>query len=232
MALLVGAGGLKTQPGSIAADEGLDLEIQFIEDAPSKNLALRDGSVDFDWQTVDELPISLGAYRSAGVDVRAFLQIDWSRGGDACIASREVQTVEDVYGRKSAMLMFSPDHTVFEFMINNSRLTLQQVSEVRKATRFSPDDFTVRCLHAVRSRQGGRRLSVGARRHLGARGAPRFASLVLHRRRQRGLLVADVLVARRRFFWSKTPRKPQSLRARLGSRRSRSPSKLGPPPPL
>ena len=142
MALLVGAGGLKTQPGSIAAEEGLDLEIQFIEDAPSKNDALRKGAVDFVWQTVDELPISLGAYRSAGVDARAFMQIDWSRGGDACIASHDVQTVESVYGRKSAMLMFSPDHTVFEFMINNSRLTPQQVAEVRKATKFSPDDFT------------------------------------------------------------------------------------------
>ena len=142
MALLVGAGGLKTQPGSIAAEEGLNLEIQFIEDAPSKNEALRKGDVDFVWQTVDELPISLGAYRAAGVDARAFMQIDWSRGGDACVASKEVQTVESVYGRKSAMLMFSPDHTVFEFMINNSRLTPQQVAEVRRATRFSPDDFT------------------------------------------------------------------------------------------
>ncbi len=142
MALLVGAGGLKTQPGSIAAEEGLDLEIQFIEDAPSKNEALRKGDVDFVWQTVDELPISLGAYRAAGVDARAFMQIDWSRGGDACIASKDVQTVESVYGRKSAMLMFSPDHTVFEFMINNSRLTPQQVAEVRHATKFSPDDFT------------------------------------------------------------------------------------------
>src|SRR4051812_42517313 len=142
MALLVGAGGLKTTPGSIAAAEGLDLEIQFIEDAPSKNEALRKGGVDFVWQTVDELPISLGAYRAAGVEARAFMQIDWSRGGDACIASREVQTVESVYGHKSAMLMFSPDHTVFEFMINNSRLTPSQVAEVRKATKFSADDFT------------------------------------------------------------------------------------------
>ena len=142
MALLVGAGGLKTQPGSIAALEGLDLEVQFIEDAPSKNEALRKGDVDFVWQTVDELPISLGAYRSAGVDARAFMQIDWSRGGDACIASKDVQNVESVYGKKSAMMMFSPDHTVFEFMINNSRLTPQQVAEVRKATKFSPDDFT------------------------------------------------------------------------------------------
>lgn len=142
MALLVGAGGLKTQPGSIAAGEDLNLEVQFIEDAAGKNEALRKGEVDFVWQTVDELPISLGAYRAAGVDVRAFMQIDWSRGGDACVASKEVNTVEAVYGRKSGMMMFSPDHTVFEFMISNSRLTAQQVAEVRRATKFSADDPT------------------------------------------------------------------------------------------
>ncbi len=142
VALLVGAGGLKTQPGSIAAGEGLNLEIRFIEDAPSKNEALRKGDVDFVWQTVDELPISLGTFRRAGVDVRAVIQIDWSRGGDACVAAKDVLTVESVYGRKSAMLMFSPDHTVFEFMINNSRLTAQQVAEVRRSTKFSPDDPT------------------------------------------------------------------------------------------
>jgi outer membrane protein OmpA-like peptidoglycan-associated protein/ABC-type nitrate/sulfonate/bicarbonate transport system substrate-binding protein len=142
MALLIGAGGLKTQPGSIAAEEGLNLEIRFIEDAPSKNEALRTGDVDFVWQTVDELPISLGTYRSAGVDVRAFVQLDWSRGGDACIAANDVLTVEGIYGRKSAMLMFSPDHTVFEFMVNNSRLTPEQVAEVRRAAKFSLDDPT------------------------------------------------------------------------------------------
>ncbi len=66
MALLVGAGGLKTQPGSIASEEGLRLEIQFIEDAPSKNEALRKGEVDFVWQTVDELPISLAPIARQG----------------------------------------------------------------------------------------------------------------------------------------------------------------------
>jgi len=142
MALLFGAGGLKTRPDSIAAAEGLELEIRFIEDAPAKNAALRTGEVDVVWQTVDELPISLGAYRSAGVDARAFMQIDWSRGGDACIATKDITTVEGVYGKKSAMLRFSPDHTVFEFMINNSRLAPQQVADVRRATKFSPDDPT------------------------------------------------------------------------------------------
>jgi NitT/TauT family transport system substrate-binding protein len=142
MAFVLGAGGLRTQPGSIAAREGLDLEIVFIEDAPSKNKALQNGDVDFVWETVDELPIALGGYRAAHVDVRAFVQIDWSRGGDACVSSREVQKVEDIVGRKSAVLLFSPDHTVFEFMITNSRLTPQQVQDARKNTQFSPDDFT------------------------------------------------------------------------------------------
>ena len=142
MALVVGAGGLRTQPGSIAAKEGLDVEIVFIEDAPSKNKALQTGEVDFVWQTVDELPIALSGYRAANIEAKAFLQIDWSRGGDACVATKEVQKVEDILGKKSAVLMFSPDHTVFEFMITNSRLTRDQVTEVRKATKFSMDDFT------------------------------------------------------------------------------------------
>ena len=142
MALVVGAGGLRTQPGSIAAKEGLDLEIVFIEDAPSKNKALQTGEVDFVWETVDELPIAMSGYREKNVEAAAMLQIDWSRGGDACVASKEVQRVEDLVGRQSAVLMFSPDHTLFEFMVENSRLSREQIAEVRKATKFSMDDFT------------------------------------------------------------------------------------------
>lgn len=142
MALVVGAGGLRTQPGSIAAQEGLELEIVFIEDAPTKNRALETGEVDFVWQTVDELPIAMPGFRGKSVETAVFLQLDWSRGGDACVATREVQKVEDLVGRRAAVLMFSPDHTVFEFMLNNSRLTHQQVAEVRKSTKFSLDDPT------------------------------------------------------------------------------------------
>jgi outer membrane protein OmpA-like peptidoglycan-associated protein len=142
LALVVGNGGLETQPGSAAAALGLDLTIEFIEDAPSKNKALVDKKVDAVWETVDELPIALTAFAAANTEARAFLQIDWSRGGDACVASKEVQKVEDIIGRKAAVLLFSPDHTVLEFMLGNSRLTPAEVAQVRKDTSFSPDDFT------------------------------------------------------------------------------------------
>ena len=133
LALVVGNGGLTTQPGSAAAAEGLNLKIVFIEDAPSKNKALQEGKVDAVWETVDELPIALGGFKAAKTEARAFIQIDWSRGGDACVASKEVKTVEDVAGRKAAVLMFSPDHTVLEFMLTNSRLSPDDVAAVRSA---------------------------------------------------------------------------------------------------
>jgi outer membrane protein OmpA-like peptidoglycan-associated protein/ABC-type nitrate/sulfonate/bicarbonate transport system substrate-binding protein len=142
LALVVGNGGLTTQPGSAAAAEGLNLKIVFIEDAPSKNKALQEGKADAVWETVDELPIALGGFKATKTDARAFIQIDWSRGGDACVASKEVKTVEDVAGRKAAVLMFSPDHTVLEFMLTNSRLSPDDVAAVRKATSFSMEDFT------------------------------------------------------------------------------------------
>jgi NitT/TauT family transport system substrate-binding protein len=141
MALVLGNGGLTTQPGSAAAAEGLDLRIIFIEDAAGKNKALQEGKADFIWTTVDEMPINMGSFRAANVEARAFIQIDWSRGGDACVASAEVKKVEDILGRKSAMMMFSPDHTVFEFMITNSRLTRDDILRVRRDTSFSPDDW-------------------------------------------------------------------------------------------
>jgi len=77
MAIVLGNGGLTTQPGSAAAAEGLDLQVVFIEEPDKKNAALQTGNVDFVWQTVDELPINMGGYKNAKVDARAFIQIDW-----------------------------------------------------------------------------------------------------------------------------------------------------------
>jgi outer membrane protein OmpA-like peptidoglycan-associated protein/ABC-type nitrate/sulfonate/bicarbonate transport system substrate-binding protein len=142
MPLVIGNGGPSTRPGSAAESEGLNLEISFIDDPATKNKGLQSGDLDFVWQTVDELPIGLGSYQQANVDLRVFLQLDWSRGGDACVAIPEIRTAEDVLGRTSAMMMFSPDHTLFEFMITNSNLTASQIAEVRKNTKFSPDDIT------------------------------------------------------------------------------------------
>ncbi len=140
MPFVIANGNLTTQPGSAVANEGLDLKIVFIEDPVKKNQALLDGTVDAVWSTVDEMPINMATYRNANVVAKAFMQIDWSRGGDACVASAEVKAVDDLLGKKAAMLMFSPEHTLFEFMITNSRLTATQLTRIRADAAFSPDD--------------------------------------------------------------------------------------------
>jgi outer membrane protein OmpA-like peptidoglycan-associated protein/ABC-type nitrate/sulfonate/bicarbonate transport system substrate-binding protein len=142
MPLVIANGGLTTADGSIAAAEGLNLEISFVDDPSAKNKGLQAGELDFIWHTVDELPISLGSHQQAGTELRVFLQLDWSRGGDACVAAPEVRAAEDIFGRRSAMMLFSPDHTLFEFMLTNSNLTPSEIRRVRSDTKFSADDVT------------------------------------------------------------------------------------------
>jgi NitT/TauT family transport system substrate-binding protein len=197
MGLVLAAGGLRTQPGSLADKEGLDLEVVFIEDAPSKNKALQAGEVDFVWQTIDELPIAMASYREKNVEARVLLQLDWSRGGDACVATKEIQKVEDLQGKRSAVLMFSPDHTLFEFMITNSRLTRDQAIDVRKATKFSLDDPTyARTLFEKKEVDVACLWEPDVTLALGSRpGAHRLFSTA-----DATELVADVLLARKDFL--------------------------------
>lgn len=197
MGFVIAAGGLRTQPGSAAEKEGIDVEVVFIEDAPSKNKALQAGEVDFVWQTIDELPIAMASYREKNVEARVVLQLDWSRGGDACVATKEIRKVEDLQGKRSAVLMFSPDHTLFEFMITNSRLTREQAAEVRKATKFSLDDPTyARTLFEKKEVDVACLWEPDVTLALGSRpGAHRLFST-----EEATELVADVLLARKDFL--------------------------------
>ena len=197
MPFVLGNGGLTTQPGSAAEREGLSLEITLIDDPATKNAGLQSGELDFVWQTVDELPIGLGSYQQAKVNMRVFLQLDWSRGGDACVAAPEIHTAEDILGRTSAMMMFSPDHTLFEFMITNSNLTESQIGEVRKNTMFSPDDITFgRTLFAEGKAQVACLWEPDVSLALAARpGAHRLFSTA-----QATELIADILVGRKELL--------------------------------
>ena len=111
MPFVIANGGLTTKPGSAAASEGLDLRIVFIDDPVKKNKALLDGTVDAVWQTVDEMPITMGTYRAANVAVKAFVQLDWSRGGDACVAPRPRSRRSTTSSAKSRRCSCSPPST-------------------------------------------------------------------------------------------------------------------------
>lgn len=151
MAGIIACNGLSTQPGSFCStvrssdpngEPGIQLQFQFVEDPAAKNEALQSGAVDFVWQTVDEMPINMPGYGKSGVEAQAFVQIDWSRGGDACVAAEHIQTPRDLLksGKGAAMMMFTPDHTVYEFWIGASDLTPAEVNRLRAETKFHATD--------------------------------------------------------------------------------------------
>lgn len=150
---IIACGGLSTQPGSYCSTvrssdpndtPGLFVEYVFIEAPQEKNAALQSGQVDFVWQVVDEMPLNMPGFAAAKVEAQAFVQIDWSRGGDACVAANGVKTPRDLLnnGKGAGMMMFTPDHTLFEFWINNSDLSPAEVGQIRAKSKFDADDPT------------------------------------------------------------------------------------------
>jgi outer membrane protein OmpA-like peptidoglycan-associated protein len=120
----------------------LNVEFIFIEEPDKKNAALQSGGADFIWTTTDEMPINLPGFDKANVEVQSFIQIDWSRGGDACVADKAVTKPRDLLTRKGAVLKYSPDHTVLEYWLTNSDLTPDELTKVRTNIAFSMDDYT------------------------------------------------------------------------------------------
>ena len=149
---ILACGGLTPQPGSFCttvtsaikpnAAPGLNVEFIFIEEPDKKNAALQSGEADFIWTTTDEMPINLPGYAKSGVEAVSFVQIDWSRGGDACVADKSVTMPRDMLTPKGAVLQYSPDHTVFAFWLTNGDLTPAEVVKARANMSFSMDDYT------------------------------------------------------------------------------------------
>lgn len=207
MAGIIACGGLKTQPGSFCSSvrssygdaPGIQLQFKFIEDPVAKNGALIKGGCDFVWQTVDEMPLNMSAFKKAGTDVQAFVQIDWSRGGDACVAANGIKTPTDLHvnGKGAAVMSFTPDHTLLEFWITNSKLTPQEVQQLRAKTRRHDTDPTF-----------GASLFIQKKVDVACLWEPDVSN-ALHKRpgsyrvfstKQADTLIADVLLARSAFL--------------------------------
>ena len=149
---ILACGGLTPQAGSFCntvrsvlkpeSGPGLNVEFIFIEEPDKKNAALQSGSADFIWSTTDELPINLPGFAKALVDAVSVMQIDWSRGGDACVADKSVKSPRDMLTHKGAVLKYSPDHTVFEMWLTNGDLNPTELQKARGNMSFSMDDYT------------------------------------------------------------------------------------------
>jgi len=93
------------------------------------------GGLDVIWSTVDSLAQQAPELEKKGLDTRAFMQVDWSRGADAFITTLDIQRVEDLKGKKVAVPK-TASQWLFEESLENSELTDIEKTAIRQG-RYS-----------------------------------------------------------------------------------------------
>ncbi|MFH0779387.1 MAG: ABC transporter substrate-binding protein [Parcubacteria group bacterium] len=140
---IVANGGFKENAESIFTKKyGLPVRFVLIEDIDARGKAFAKGGpegVDVVWSTVDFWANELPNFIKGGINGKAFLQVDWSRGGDAIVANDLIKTVEDLKDKKIALVQFTPSHWLLENVLRESKLTEAEQNNIRKNLVFTQD---------------------------------------------------------------------------------------------
>lgn len=135
-------GGLKTTKGSIYDDLGIKLNISVINDATQSSNALIKGDLDGAGYTVNRYAFLFNKFKENNIPVKMGFITNSSNGGDGIIAKKEIQSVEDLVGKKVGVPRFSEAQTLVEWLLQKSMLTDAQIKDIRdKMILFeTPDD--------------------------------------------------------------------------------------------
>jgi NitT/TauT family transport system substrate-binding protein len=115
--------------------------------------------------TADVLPIEMG--QTSGMteaEAKFFVQVDWSRGGDAIVVRKGINSVADLRGKTISVALGTASHSLLIKVLESNELTMDDVQvklvsdgiesakvfkaqEVDAAVVWSPDDLD--CVDAV-----------------------------------------------------------------------------------
>jgi len=170
------AGGIMANNGFAASKDstfwkeyGVEVELKVIDDYPASRAAFRkgggDGGVDIVWGTVDSFALEYDSLKD--LNPLAFMQYDWSRGGDAIAVTKEITAVSQLAGKRIAVAEGTPSHYFALYLLSQADLKTDQVSwaftesaieaaqlfklgKVDAAVSWSPDVYM-----AAEGREGG-----------------------------------------------------------------------------
>ncbi len=148
--------GFKSSPKSrFTKDYGLNVDFVLIDDFDASRQAWIADEVHLLGTTVDALPTEME--RLQKYDPMVVFQVDWSRGGDAIVGKRGVNSINDLKGKSVAVTPSTPSQTFLIWMLEAAGLTIKDIkvievpSAIDAATAFksgkvdaavvwSPDD--------------------------------------------------------------------------------------------
>ncbi len=131
-ALLANGKALKTQAGSLFAQQGVNVEFVIQDDIPTLSTIFESKTAHCAWRTSDFWAQEQPNLRNAGLDGRAIMAVDNTQGADAIIARNpSITRVEDLADHSIALLQFTPSDGMTIDALENSSLTARKKQSVR-----------------------------------------------------------------------------------------------------
>lgn len=199
------AGGIVANNGFEPATEslfykkyGLQVKFVLIEDIDARGKAFVRGGpdgVDVVWSTVDFWSNESPNYINSGMDARAIMQVDWSRGGDALVVREGIKSIEDLKGKTISLVQYTPSHWLLESLLQKSSLSEEDKESVRAKLIFSQDTMTARAAFAA-----GQADATVVWEPDVSTALVRPGSSILASSKENPELIADVMVAKENFI--------------------------------
>lgn len=124
-------GALPNENSRFYKDYGFKVEFKVENDLINALNAWMAGEYDVLVQTADAFPLYTAPADINEFKPLAFMQVDWSRGGDAIIAKRGINTVNDLRGKRIAVAVPSPAQTLLISSLEAAGLKYSDVKVIK-----------------------------------------------------------------------------------------------------
>lgn len=141
---------------------GIPVEFKVIDDFDACRAAFKSGDIDLMFGTLDAFPTEVEGLKEFNPQV--IFQCDWSRGGDAIVVRRGINSANDLKGKTVGVAPLTPSHSFLIWMLEASNLSTKDIQlvefpnaidaasafkagKIDAAVVWSPDDQA--CVKAV-----------------------------------------------------------------------------------
>jgi NitT/TauT family transport system substrate-binding protein len=106
-------------------ENGFAVEFKLLDDFDASRDAFKSGDVDLLWCTIDAFPTEVEGLKE--YEPQVVFQADWSRGGDAVVVRRGINSVQDLKGKTIAVAPMTPSHTFLIWLLESAGLSTKDV---------------------------------------------------------------------------------------------------------
>jgi NitT/TauT family transport system substrate-binding protein len=106
-------------------EQGILVDFILIDDFKASRDAWKSGDIDVLWGTTDSYPTEVEALKE--YEPQAFMQADYSRGGDAIVTKNTIATIQDLKGKKVAVATGTPSHSFLLISLSSANMSISDI---------------------------------------------------------------------------------------------------------